>query len=309
MTSFRKGASVMAVEVAETRWPSARGGGRFDLAVEGWRAFSRDRLALLGLLIVAVASVATILAPWVSPDDPTGGLGTERLLAPLSGGHLLGTDGQGRDILSRLIWGGRVSLPIGVVPVAIALPTSVVLGITAGYFQGWVGQVIMRTLDVFLAFPLVLLGIAMVSVLGPGMMNVMIAIVLIEIPYMTRIVFTETSLMRRRDFILAARVSGSGMPTILFQEILPNILATLIVYSATIIGAMIVIGAGFSFLGIGIQPPTADWGIMTSDGRQVLGTSFHVAAIPGFTIVVVALAFNWIGDGLREALDPRLRSA
>lgn len=274
---------------------------------EMWRAFSRDRLAVVGLVIVTVAVLCALFAPWISPEDPTVGVGRERLLPPFIDGHFLGTDGQGRDILSRLIWGSRMSLVIGFVPVAISFVISLFLGLVAGYFQGWLGQLIMRTLDIFLAFPIVLLGIAMVSVLGPGMLNVMVAMVLIEVPYMTRIVYTETSLIRSNDFVLAAKICGSSQGKILFEEIFPNVLSTLIVYSATIIGAMIVIGAGFSFLGIGIQPPTPDWGIMTSDGRLVLAIAPYVATIPGLTIAAVALAFNWIGDGLRDALNPRLR--
>ncbi len=282
----------------------------YDASVwlQAWRAFRRDRLALVGLIMVATAVLAAIFAPWVAPADPTQGSGTERLLGVLTDGHILGTDGQGRDILSRLIWGGRVSLSIGVVPVLIAFVISLGLGLVAGYFRSWTGQLIMRCLDVLLAFPLVLLAIALVGVLGPGMMNVMLSLVLVELPYMTRVVFTETSVLRNKPFVIAAKAAGTRTPRILFQEILPNVLSTLIVYSAVNIGAFIVIGAGFSFLGIGITPPTPDWGIMTSDGRLVLAQAPHVAAVPGIAIICVALAFNWIGDGLRDALDPRLRT-
>jgi peptide/nickel transport system permease protein len=200
-----------------------------------------------------------------------------------------------------------MSLAIGIVPTAIAFLISLPLGLVAGYFLGWIGEGVMRALDVFLAFPMVLLGLAIVSVLGEGIMNVMIAIVVIELPYMSRLVYTETSLMRQKDFITAAKVSGSGTPRIIYREVMPNVLGSLVAYSTTIIGGMIVIGAGFSFLGIGIEPPTPDWGIMTAEGTAVLETSPHITFIPGITITIVSLAFNWIGDGLRLAADPRRR--
>ena len=274
---------------------------------QGWKAFASDRLAVVGLLIVVVVSLIAIFAPWISPADPTAGVGANRLLPPLEGGYLLGTDGQGRDVLTRLMWGARMSLLIGIVPTALAFIISVPLGMIAGYFLGWIGEGIMRLLDVFLAFPMVLLGLAIVSVLGDGMMNVMLAIVIIELPFMARLVYTETSLIRQKSFITAAKVSGSTTTQIMTHDVLPNVLGSLIVYATTIVGGMIVIGAGFSFLGIGIQPPTADWGIMTADGAAVLDTSPHISLLPGIAIIIVALAFAWIGDGLRLAVDPKKR--
>ena len=272
-----------------------------------WSAYASDRLAVIGLAIVLLVVLIAVLAPWISPYAPTAGGGADRLLPPLVDGHILGTDGQGRDILTRLMWGARMSLLIGIAPTVIAVIVSVPLGVIAGYFLGWVGEGIMRLLDVFLAFPMVLLGLAIVSVLGDGMINVMLAIVIIELPFMARLVYTETSLLRQKPFVTAARVSGSGTGRIMAREVLPNVLGSLIVYATTIVGAMIVIGAGFSFLGIGIQPPTADWGIMTADGAPVLDSSPHISLLPGVAIVVVALAFAWIGDGLRLAVDPRKR--
>lgn len=277
------------------------------IARRAWKAFASERMAVVGLVIVVFVSFIAIFAPWVAPSDPLAGVGADRLLPPLEPGHLLGTDGQGRDFLSRLIYGARMSLAIGIVPTIIAFFISLPLGLMAGYFLGWVGEGIMRMLDVFLAFPVVLLGLAIVSVLGDGMLNVMIAIVIIELPYMSRIVYTETALMRQNDYITAAKVSGSGHWQIIHGEVLPNVLGSLVVYSTTIIGSMILIGAGFSFLGIGIKPPTPDWGIMTSDGSAVLETSPHITFIPGISIVIVSLAFSWLGDGLRLAVDPKRR--
>jgi ABC-type dipeptide/oligopeptide/nickel transport system permease subunit len=278
------------------------------LARQVWRAYTSDRMALVGLAIVVIACLVAIFAPWISPQDPLAGVGTDRLLPPLSPGHVMGTDGQGRDVLSRLIWGARMSLGIGIFPTVLAFAISLPLGLVAGYFLGWVGEGIMRVLDIFLAFPVVLLGLAIVSVLGDGMLNVMFAIVVIELPYMCRIVYTEAALVRGRDYVTAAQVCGSGTLRIITREVLPNVLGSLVVYSTTIVGSMILIGAGFSFLGIGIKPPTPDWGIMTSDGAAVLETSPHITFIPGVTIVLVSLAFNWVGDGLRLAVDARNRS-
>jgi peptide/nickel transport system permease protein len=276
-------------------------------STRAWKAFAVERTAIVGLAVVAFASIVAIFAPWISPSDPLAGVGADRLLPPLSPGYILGTDGQGRDVLSRLIWGARMSLAIGILPTVVAFVISLPLGLVAGYFLGWVGEGIMRVLDIFLAFPVGLLGLAIVSVLGDGMLNVMSAIVVIELPYMARIVYTETALIRQKDFITAAKVSGSRTWHIICREVLPNVLGSLVVYSTTIIGSMILIGAGFSFLGIGIKPPTADWGIMTSDGAAVLETSPHITFVPGVSIVLVALAFSWVGDGLRLAVDPKRR--
>jgi len=287
--------------------PSSTETTRRGVATQAWKAFAAEPLAVVGLVIVVLISLTAIFAPWISPADPTAGVGANRLLPPLEGGHLLGTDGQGRDVLTRLMWGARMSLLIGIVPTALAFIISVPLGMIAGYFLGWIGEGIMRLLDVFLAFPMVLLGLAIVSVLGDGMVNVMLAIVIIELPFMARLVYTETSLLRQKPFITAAKVSGSSTTQIMIRDVLPNVMGALIVYSTTIVGGMIVIGAGFSFLGIGIQPPTADWGIMTADGAAVLDTSPHISLLPGIAIIIVALAFAWIGDGLRLAVDPKKR--
>ncbi len=275
--------------------------------VQAWRAYASAHLAVVGLVIVIAAILIAIFAPWISPADPAAGSGADRLLPPLEGGYILGTDGQGRDVLTRVMWGARMSLLIGILPTVLAFIISVPLGMVAGYFLGWIGEGIMRLLDVFLAFPMVLLGLAIVSVLGNGMINVMLAIVIIELPFMGRLVYTETSLMRQKPFVTAAKVSGSSTLQIVVRDVLPNVLGALIVYATTIVGGMIVIGAGFSFLGIGIQPPTADWGIMTAEGAAVLDTSPYISLLPGIAIITVALAFAWIGDGLRLAVDPKKR--
>jgi ABC-type dipeptide/oligopeptide/nickel transport system permease subunit len=273
------------------------------------RTFTRDRLATVSLAVIVVVVAISLLAPRIAPYDPySAGEHVERLRPMFTPGHILGTDGQGRDILSRLLWGGRVSLPIGILPPLITMVAALILGIPAGFFGERVANVIMRPMDVIFAFPMVLLAVAVSAVLGPGMLNVMLSMSLVMIPYFSRVVYVETLSVRSKDFVDAARVAGSSTPRILLEEILPNVLAPVLVYATTAIGAMIVFASGLSFLGLGVQPPVSDWGIMSSDGLTVLARRPHVATIPGVLIVVVALAFNFIGDGIRDALDPRQRT-
>jgi ABC-type dipeptide/oligopeptide/nickel transport system permease subunit len=273
------------------------------------RTFVRDRFATVCLAIVVVVSLVSIFAPWIAPYNPySAGNNVQRLLPMFAPGHLLGTDGQGRDILSRLIWGGRVSLPIGVLPPLVTTFIALALGITAGFFGGWVATIIMRPMDVIFAFPMVLLAVAVSAVLGAGMSNIMISMTLVMIPYFTRVVYIETLSVKNKDFVDAARVCGSSTFRILAQEVLPNVFAPVLVYATTAVGGMIVFASGLSFLGLGVQPPIADWGIMSSDGLTVLSFCPHVATIPGIVIVIMALSFNLIGDGVRDALDPRQRT-
>lgn len=271
-------------------------------------ALARDRLALAGAIVLLVVVAAAILAPWISPYSPTEAhRDAGRLAPPLTPGHILGTDGQSRDVLTRLIWGGRVSLPIAAVPIILSSIFGLVLGLLAGYVRGWLGSVIMRALDVLFAFPGVLLAIAVAAIMGPGMMNCMLAMTIVITPYVARLVYTETVRLARSEFIEAARVGGAGTLGVLWREILPNIISPVIVYGTTSLGGMVVFAAGLSFLGVGVQPPTADWGIMAADGRVVLRNAPWVSLIPGLVIVIVAVACNFAGDGLRDALDPRQR--
>ncbi len=275
----------------------------------GLRALSRDRLASAGIVIVVLVSLSALLAPVISPHDPAAADQIAGRLAPMgTPGHILGTDAQARDILSRLIWGGRVSIVIAVLPVLVSALGGLVLGLSAGMAGKVTRGVIMRLLDVLFAFPPVLLALAVATVLGPGMMNVMMAIAIVSIPFMARVVYVETLSVRSSDFIEAARVAGTPTRRLLIREVLPNVLPPLVVYATTGIGGLIVMAAGLSFLGVGVQPPTSDWGIMTADGRLVLRQAPHVASIPGVMIMVVALAFNVAGDGIRDAMDPRRRS-
>ncbi len=294
-------ATVLALETARPtrlRSPSA--------LVAFARAFCRDRQAVTGSAIILIAAGAAVAAPLVSPHDPLTAE-TMRLALPGSPGFWLGTDEQGRDILSRLIWGGRVSLLVGMLPTLVAGACALALGMLAGYYEGFLDHLIMRLLDVFFAFPLVLLAIAIVGVIGPGVGNQMFALTVVLIPYSTRVVRTATLSVKKLEFVEATRSVGAADGRILGRHVLPNVLPPLLVYTSTLIGMMIVASAGLSFLGLGVQPPTPDWGVMVGNGRLVLYRAAHVATIPGLVIVVVALAFNFVGEGLREALNPRSR--
>ena len=275
--------------------------------VQSARVFARDRQAMVGLLIIAIVGGAALAAPLVSPWDPLASASVERLSPIGTPGHVLGTDEQGRDILSRLIWGGRASLLVGILPTVTAGVVALGLGLLAGYLGGAVDHVIMRALDVFFAFPLVLLAIAIVGVIGPGMGNQMFALAVVLVPYSTRVVRTATLSVKPLEFVEAARALGASGARLIGRHLLPNVLPPLLVYTSTLVGMMIVASAGLSFLGLGVQPPTPDWGVMVGNGRLVLYRAAHVATIPGILIVVAALAFNFVGDGLREALDPRAR--
>lgn len=276
---------------------------RLQLAI---RAFCRDRMAVVSAAVLLAVVAIAVLAPVLSPHDPTVGDSSRRLEGIGAEGHPLGLDGQGRDILSRLIWGARYTLAVAIIPVLAVLPVALLIGLFAGYAKGRVGEVLMRLLDVLFAFPLVLLAIALSAVLGAGLGNVMLAIGISLIPYMARVAYTSTVQESSREYVEAARAGGAKTPEILFKELLPNVVSPLLVYATTLCGLMIVLAAGLSFLGVGIIPPTPDWGIMTADGATVLLEGHaHVATLPGFAILIVALAFNLLGDGVRDALDPR----
>jgi ABC-type dipeptide/oligopeptide/nickel transport system permease subunit len=272
-----------------------------------WRlaAFARDRAALVAALFLLLVFAATLLAPWISPYNPNVASDQLRFAPPFTAGHILGTDEQGRDMLSRLLYGGRVSLLVGLVPVVIASAAGLLLGLVAGYAGGIVDALIMRTLDVLFAFPMVLLAIAIAGVLTPGLSTEIIAIAVVLIPYVGRLARTATLSVVSMPFIEAARAGGASRTALLARYVTPNVLPPLLVYATTLVGLMIVVGSGLSFLGLGVQPPTADWGSMVSEGREVLATAPMVTLIPGLVIVIVSLAFNFIGDGLRDALDPR----
>jgi peptide/nickel transport system permease protein len=272
-----------------------------------WAAFARDRAAVVSLVFLVLVLLAALLAPYISPHDPYEAVKAMRNAPPGSAGFLLGADSNGRDILTRLLWGGRISLLIGILPTLSAMLISLLLGISAGYLGGLVDQAIMRTLDVLFAFPLVLLAIAIAGVLQPGVATQIVAIMVVLVPYISRIARTATLQVKEQPYIEAARAGGAGEAAIITRYVFPNMISPVLVYTTTLIGLMIVVGSGLSFLGLGVQPPAADWGIMVSDGRVVLSKAPHVTIFPGLVIVLVSLAFNFVGDGLREALDTKTR--
>lgn len=273
-----------------------------------WRRYASDPMAVVGLVIVLLVVFAAVFAPWVAPYDPNYQWEGSRRALPGVEGHLLGTDEVGRDILSRLIYGGRLSLFVSITPTLIAAAIALVLGLVAGYAGGKVDQIIMRVLDVVFAFPVVLLAILIAGVLGPGPRNQIVAIVFILVPYMARVVRTQVVTLRDQDFVEAARATGAGPGEIVVHELLPNVIGPLVVYATILVGFMILVAAGLSFFGLGASPPTADWGAMVNTGKGTITTTPHVVLMPSIMIVLVALAFNFVGDGLRNVLDPHERA-
>jgi ABC-type dipeptide/oligopeptide/nickel transport system permease subunit len=272
------------------------------------RVFTKDRLAVIGAVIVLVSILSAVLAPLIAPYDPNIGEGSKRLLPMGTPGHILGLDEQGRDILSRLIYGARLSLLSAIIPITLMFAISLALGLIAGYFTR-MGEVIMRILDVLFAFPSALLAIAISAIIGTGLTTIMLSISIVMLPYMTRVVFTSTMNEKNKEYVEAAKALGATKFEIIFKEILPNVITDLIVYTTTIMGTTIVFASGLSFIGLGIQPPDADWGRMVTGGISVLTQGApHIATIPGLVILIVATAFNWVGDGLQSALDPYKRT-
>jgi ABC-type dipeptide/oligopeptide/nickel transport system permease subunit len=272
-----------------------------------WRikSFCRDRGALAAAVLLAAVILAAIFAPLISGYGPDEADNLARFAPIGTAGHILGTDQQGRDMLSRLLFGGRVSLLVGVAPAFVAGIIGLALGLIAGFVRGLVDQIIMRSLDVVFAFPMVLLAIAIAGAMRPGVLTEIIAITVILIPYFARLARTSTESVMPMPFIEAARAAGGAPVAIMLRYVLPNVFSPVIVYATTLIGLMIVVGSGLSFLGLGVQPPTADWGNMVAEGRVALRGASHVTILPGLIILIVSLAFNFLGDGVRDALDPR----
>ena len=269
------------------------------------RRWTRNQLALLALIVLAGVVLAALLAPYLPLADPDAVDTAKRLRPVLSPGHPLGTDEFGRDLLSRLVWGARVSLLAGAATAAAAMLIGVVLGVLSGYYSGWPETVIMRLTDILMAFPYILLAIAIVAGLGPGLRNAMIAIAIVGFPIYTRLVRGIVLSVRGREFVEAARALGSTDRLILVRHIVPQLLSPVIVAFSLDVGAKILATAGLSFLGLGTQPPTADWGSMLATGRQFVILSPHVVLLPGLAIFVIVLALNLLGDALRDLLDPR----
>jgi peptide/nickel transport system permease protein len=269
------------------------------------RRLTGNRLAVVAFLVILGTVGAALFAPYLPLSDPDTVDTPNRLRPPLTPGHWLGTDEFGRDLLARLVWGARVSLVAGAATAAAAMLIGVVLGVFGGYYTGWSETVIMRLTDILMAFPYILLAIAIVAGLGPGLRNAMIAITIVGFPIYTRLVRGIVLSVREREFVEAARALGSTDRLILVRHIVPQLLSPVIVAFSLDVGAKILATAGLSFLGLGTQPPTADWGSMLATGRQFVILSPHVVLLPGLAIFVIVLALNLVGDALRDLLDPR----
>jgi len=271
------------------------------------RAIAADRPALAGLVFIALIILVSLTIPIFSPYDPTAPVDAPRLAPPMTPGHPLGVDSHQRDVLTRLLWGGRLSLLSGVVPTAAATLVSLALGSAAAYFGGLPETLILRGMDILFAFPSVLLAIAIAGALGPNERNQMLAIAIVLTPYITRVVHDSVRGIKVMPYIEATRSLGASAPAILGRHVWPNALPPVIVYCTTLIGMMMVLSSGLSFLGLGVQPPTPDWGAMVRDAKDVLGVAPWLSIFPGLMILLTALAFNYLGDGFTDALDPHKR--
>lgn len=293
-------------EAVEIERPISRGRSRTsDHRV--FRAFVRNRLAVIGLVVLVVLVSAAVLAPWIAPYPPLQMNLVNAYAPPGSAGHLLGTDNFGRDILSRLIHGSRISLFIGIVVVSIAASIGTVLGLLAGYLGGWVDNLIMRAVEIFYAFPFLVLAIAVIAVFGPSIVNVMWVLGLVSWPLYARLVRAQVLALRDVEYIEAARAAGMSRWRVMFRHVLPNSLTPIIVAATFGIPEAILASAALGFLGMGVQPPTPEWGVMISEGKDFIRRAPYLITWPGIAIVIVVLGFNFLGDGLRDALDPRAR--
>jgi dipeptide transport system permease protein len=285
---------------------------RRRMLADFWYHFRQNRGAVAGLAVFVALVLTALLAPILAPHDPTQQFREAFLVPPVwqeggSADFLLGTDAVGRDMLSRLIYGSQYSLFIGVVVVSIALTGGILMGMVAGYFGGWVDGVIMRIMDVILAFPSLLLALVLVAVLGPGLVNAMISIAIVYQPHFARLTRAAVMGEKRREYVTAAQVAGAGNLRLMFRTILPNCLAPLIVQATLSFSSAVLDSAALGFLGMGAQPPASEWGTMLAEAREFILRAWWVVTFPGLAILVSVLAINLMGDGLRDALDPRLK--
>ncbi|QKC87647.1 ABC transporter permease [Mesorhizobium sp. NZP2234] len=276
-----------------------------------WRRLVKRRLAMLGLVIVAIVVAGAVLAPWLTGYDPNeqmfDGLTIEGSPLPPNAKFWLGTDLLGRDLLTRILYGARTSLIIGIVANGVALFIGTLVGVTAGYFRGWIGSALMRFTDLMMAFPALLLAICLAAVFEPSLWIVAMVIALVNWVQTARVIYTETSSLAEREFIDAERTIGASAPRILFRHILPHLLPTIIVWGTLGISTTVLLEATLSFLGIGVQPPTASWGNIIFENQTYFQAAPWLVFFPGAAILALALAFNLIGDALRDILDPTQR--
>jgi peptide/nickel transport system permease protein len=278
-----------------------------DAVIQAARAFGKSGSAVLGAAVVLAVAAAALVAPLLAPHDPDAIDTTRRLARPLTPGHPLGTDEFGRDLASRLLHGARISLVVGLAATGLAALAGSACGLLAGFVGRWVDQVIMRSIDTLMAFPYFLLAIAIIAALGPGLVNGMVAVAIVNIPFYGRIVRATVLAVKQTEYVEAARALGVSELRLSLTHVLRNCLGPVIVAITLNVGGMITALAGLSFLGLGVQPPTSDWGSMLASSRQYINVAPHVAALPGLAIFLTVLGFNLLGDGLRDALDPRLR--
>lgn len=295
--------TVTAKKFSQATW-------RENLAENPWwlagRMFFHNPLAVAGLIGLLLLILSAILSPWLAPYQPTQ-LDYDRPLQGPNSIHWLGTDDLGRDILSRVLYGGRESLRVGILAVGIEILGGIIFGLMAGFFGGWVDNLIMRIVDVLLAFPYILLLLSIVAALGPSLITIMIAIGFAGIPVYTRLIRGSVIAAKNFEYVTAARVVGLSPYTIMFRHILPNIIAPIIVWATLDLGASIMATSGLSYLGLGAQPPSPEWGAMLNTGRKFIFSAWWMSVFPGMMIFLAILSVNLMGDGLRDALDPKMR--
>lgn len=285
--------------------PGSRTQARLGQAYLSWLRLRRNPLAMIGLVIVAALLIMAAFAPQIAPYDPITQDLMQRLLPPGTAGHLLGTDDFGRDIWTRILFGSRTTLYIVMLVVVTAPVFGLLVGTVAGYFGGWTDQILMRITDIFLAFPKLILALALVAVLGPGIENAVLAIALTSWPPYARVARAETLTVRHSDYIAAVRLQGAGALRVIWGHVMPMCLPSVIIRVTLDMAGVILTAAGLGFLGLGVQPPMPEWGLMIASGRKFLFEQWWVATMPGLAIFIVSLGFNLLGDGLRDVMDPR----
>jgi ABC-type dipeptide/oligopeptide/nickel transport system permease subunit len=274
---------------------------------DNWLQLRQNRSATLGLIIIVLFVLVALLAPLIATHDPVVQEISQRLSRPLENGYLLGSDDLGRDIFSRILYGARISLMIGAISIGIALTVGTTLGLVSGFYGGTLDVIIMGLVDIMLAFPYILLAIVIVSILGPSLNNAMIAIGIVGIPRFTRIIRAQVLAEKENDYVLVERSLGTSDLELMFSSILPNCMAPIIVQVTLGYAGAILSSAALSFLGLGTQPPTPEWGLMLASAKQFVSTAWWVVTFPGVAILLSVLGFNLFGDGLRDILDPRLK--
>jgi ABC-type dipeptide/oligopeptide/nickel transport system permease subunit len=298
------------VEIRARAKPIDQAGGERTRAESPWRIalrmLGKNKVAMAGLAILVAISLTAVFAPQISPYDPNEVDILNQLQAP-SREHLLGTDLYGRDMLSRIFWGGRVTLVVGLISVGIAATFGILLGLISGYYGRWIDSAIMRFIDILLAFPRILLALTIVGMLGPGLFNVMLAVGIASITGYARLVRGSVLSAKEETYVVAARVVGCRDTRILARHCLPNVIGPVIVLATLDVASAILAASSLSFLGLGVQPPTAEWGYMLNEGRNYLRSAPWITFFPGVAIMVSVLSINMLGDGLRDALDPRLK--